>query len=135
MDIKDLDLSYTEMSSFKAYGDRLKYLSLRDKGYISPRQFSNPFYKSPVWLSLRDEVIARDGGYDLGVRGVKIEGPLYVHHMIPITPEDIQEWNEDIILNPDRLITCSHDTHMAIHYGLIGYEDPVERKPNDTNLW
>lgn len=135
MDRSDLKLSYEELSEIEAFGDRLRYLSLRDKGYKSPRQFSNPFYKSPIWLALRDEVIARDGGYDLGIPGMEIEGPIYVHHMIPIEPDDILEWHVDIILNPDKLITCSHDTHMAIHYGKLSDEKPVERKPNDTKLW
>lgn len=135
MERKDLNFSYEELSKIPAFGDRLKYLSLRDKGYKSPRQFSNPFYKSPVWKKLRDEVIARDGGYDLGVPGVEIDGPIYVHHMIPITPEDIYDWNEEILLNPDLLISCSHDTHMAIHYGIISKEPYVERYPGDTKLW
>lgn len=132
--MKELKLSYTEALKHTNFGDRLNYLSLYKKGYVSPRSFSNPFYKSKIWLSLRDEIIARDGGYDLGIPGVTIDGPVYVHHIIPIEESDIENWNEDILLNPDNLITCSHNTHMSIHYKNVD-NDYNDRYPGDTKLW
>lgn len=130
----DLNLSYNDMAAHKEWGDRLNYLSLFDKGYVSPRQFSNPFYKSRMWRNLREEIIARDMGYDLGCPGVPIEGPIIVHHMIPLVEDDILDWNEDLLLNPDLLISTSIETHNIIHYGRR-VKELVERKPGDTNLW
>lgn len=132
----ELTLSYKGALEYDAFGDRLEYLSLWRLGYNSPRQFSNPFYKSPIWRRLREDIIARDMGYDLGVPGVKINGDVYVHHIIPIEEYDILEWNEEILLNPDNLITVSHDTHMALHYrSKSGLYLPIERTPGDTKLW
>lgn len=131
----DLDISYSGALKYPNFGDRLNYLSLAKKNYKSPRQFSNPFYHSPQWRKLRDEIIARDSGYDLGVPGVEIEGDIFVHHIIPIEESDIEEWNEDILLNPEYLITCSHDTHMAIHYKGCEELGFAERHPGDTKLW
>ena len=73
-------------------------------------------------------------GYDLGCTGVPIEGPIIVHHMIPLVEDDILDWNEDLLLNPDLLISTSIETHNIIHYGRR-VEELVERKPGDTNLW
>ena len=131
----DLDISYSGALEHSNFGDRLNYLSLAKKGYKSPRRFSNSFYHNPIWRKLRDEVIARDGGYDLGITGVEIEGDVFVHHIIPIEEMDIEDWNEEILLNPDNLITCSHDTHMAIHYKSNETLGIVERQPGDTKLW
>lgn len=130
------DLSYSELIKYSNFGDRLNYLSLTRRGYNSPRDISNRFYKSKIWLELREFVIARDMGYDLGVPGVEIDGPPLVHHMIPLIEEDILEWREDIILNPDLLITTSRDTHNAIHYSATKPSAQyVERQPGDTKLW
>lgn len=130
------DLSYSELIKYSNFGDRLNYLSLTRRGYDSPRDISNRFYKSKIWLELREFVIARDMGYDLGVPGVEIDGPPLVHHMIPLIEEDILEWREDIILNPDLLITTSRDTHNAIHYRATKPSAQyIERQPGDTKLW
>lgn len=130
------DLSYSKLITFDSFGDRLNYLSLINRGYKSPREISNRFYRSKLWRELRDYVIARDMGYDLGVPGVNIEGRLLVHHMIPLTEDDILEWREDIILNPDLLITTSYDTHAIIHYKKVTPELLyVERHAGDTKLW
>lgn len=131
------DLSYSKLIEFKDFGDRLNFLSLANRGYKSPRDISNKFYKSRMWRDLREEVIARDMGYDLGISGVEIEGPPLVHHMIPLIEDDILLWREEILLNPDLLITTSYNTHNIIHYGQTA--DPslvfVERCPGDTKLW
>jgi hypothetical protein len=94
------------------------------------------FYTSREWRNIRHEVIARDEGLDLGVEGYEIYDKIYIHHMNPMTPEDIEEGNADI-LNLDYLITTSHRTHNAIHYGKkdLLRQPLVERKPGDTKLW
>lgn len=131
------DLSYSKLITFDSFGDRLNYLSLINRGYKSPREISDRFYRgNRLWREVRDYVIARDMGYDLGVPGVNIQGRVLVHHMIPITEEDLLEWNEDILLNPDKLITTSYDTHAIIHYKKVTPESLyVERTAGDTKLW
>jgi gp009 len=98
---------------------------------------SNPFYKSRIWRDLREEIIARDLGYDLGVPGIQIPNKqdIIVHHMIPLEEDDILEWREDIILNPDLLITTSRNTHNIIHYGDRSQSILIDRRPGDTKLW
>ena len=130
------DLSYKKLLTIDSFGDRLNYLSLYNRGYVSPRNISNPFYKSRIWRDLREEIIARDLGYNLGVKGIQIpEEGIIVHHMIPIEEIDILEWREDILLNPDLLITTSKSTHNIIHYGDRSQSIFVERLPGDTKLW
>lgn len=130
------DLSYSKLITFDSFGDRLNYLSLINRGYKSPREISNRFYRSKLWRELRDYVISRDMGYDLGVPGINIDGRALVHHMVPITEEDLLEWNEDILLNPDLLITTSYETHNIIHYKKVYPESNyIERTPGDTKLW
>ena len=131
------DLSYKKLLTIDSFGDRLNYLSLFKRGYRSPRHMSNPFYKSRIWRDLREEIIARDLGYDLGVPGIQIPNKqdIIVHHMIPLEEDDILEWREDIILNPDLLITTSRNTHNIIHYGDRSQSILIERQPGDTKLW
>lgn len=131
------DLSYKKLLTIDSFGDRLNYLSLFKRGYRSPRHMSNPFYKSRIWRDLREEIIARDLGYDLGVPGIQIPNKqdIIVHHMIPLEEDDILEWREDIILNPDLLITTSRNTHNIIHYGDRSQSVLIERQPGDTKLW
>lgn len=131
------DLSYKKLLTIDSFGDRLNYLSLFKRGYRSPRHMSNPFYKSRIWRDLREEIIARDLGYDLGVPGIQIPNKqdIIVHHMIPLEEDDILEWREDIILNPDLLITTSRNTHNIIHYGDRSQSILIDRQPGDTKLW
>lgn len=131
------DLSYKKLLTIDSFGDRLNYLSLFKRGYRSPRHMSNPFYKSRIWRDLREEIIARDLGYDLGVPGIQIPNKqdIIVHHMIPLEEDDILEWREDILLNPDLLITTSRNTHNIIHYGDRSQSILIERQPGDTKLW
>lgn len=131
------DLSYSKLLEFKDFGDRLNFLSLSNRGFQSPRDISNKFYKSRMWRDLREQVIARDMGYDLGIPGVQIDGPPLVHHMIPLIEDDILEWREELILNPDLLITTSRNTHNIIHYGFLNEPAStfLERSPGDTKLW
>lgn len=125
--------SYSEMLQYSDYGDRLKYLSLYGENHISPRSVSNWFYKHKLWLQTRQLIAARDLGLDLGARWEYIDGPFTIHHINPISEQDIEEWNP-CLLDPENLITTSDLTHKLIHYRKP--EDaPAERSPNDTKLW
>ena len=100
------------------------------------RYLNQEFYRSKEWKEVRAFVIVRDNGCDLGMDGYEIVGRIYIHHMNPITVNDIVH-SSDFLLNPDYLICMSHNTHNAVHYG---DEDllvtaPVERRKNDTCPW
>lgn len=125
--------TYSEASRFLSYGDRLNYLILLDGNVDSPKHMSNKFYKSPAWRQCRDKIIRRDFGMDLGINGVEIDGPIIVHHINPITEEDINSWSPKLF-DPENLISVSVATHNIIHYG-YRREPFVERQPNDTKLW
>lgn len=94
------------------------------------------FYKSQEWRAIRDHVIVRDNGCDLGVEGREIYGKILIHHMNPISQKDI-EARSRFLLDPEYLITTTHDTHNAIHYGdeTLLITAPVERSRNDTCPW
>ena len=94
------------------------------------------FYRSVEWRRVRNEVIARDEGCDLGVEGFEIFDRPYIHHMNPMMAEDLKHGNLDI-LNPEYLITVSMRTHNAIHYGdeTLLPQVPIVRRPGDTKLW
>lgn len=131
---QELDLSYSEMLQFEAFGDRFNYLNLWQKGYVTPRFMSNGFYDNPVWKQTRLDIIRRDFGSNLGVMGCDIPGLIIVHHINPLTPDDIEENNVFKLYNPENLITVSLPTHNAIHYK-PRVEGFVERRPGDTKLW
>lgn len=126
--------TYSELIKLKSHSERLEYLKLLDNNVSSPRHMSMSFYKSRMWLSTRDYIIDRDLGFDLGVFGVYIEGPVYVHHIDPITEHDII-YLTDKLLDPENLITTSRDTHNRIHYKTTKKEEWIERTPGDTILW
>lgn len=100
------------------------------------RFINQKFYNSREWKSVRDFVIVRDNGCDLGTDGHEIYGKILIHHMNPISAKDIQT-NSEFLMNPEYLISTSHITHNAIHYGdedlLVG--SPTERTKNDTCPW
>lgn len=127
-------LTYSELTTYPSYADRLRYLKSIDLSHESPRGISNAFYKNRMWLLARKEVIARDYGMDLGIEGMFIDGRIIVHHMNPLTPEDLEDWN-DAMYDPELLISVSEDTHNQIHYNKKVMNDPVVRKPGDTRLW
>ena len=132
---------YSELIKFETFEDRFRYLKLDGKvcneTFGFDRYLNQRFYHSdPEYRRVRDQVIARDLGRELGVEGYDILGRIYLHHMNPITPKDIV-YRTDFLLNPEYLISCSFDVHQAIHYGdknLIPY-DIVERTPNDMCPW
>ena len=133
--------TYQEIQLYKTFEDRFNYLkldsSVGDETFGEYRYLNQKFYSSDEWKEIRRFVITRDLGCDLGLLGYDIVGTAYVHHMNPITKEDIINRTE-ILTNPDYLITVSLSTHNAIHYGDKGYLDyvnPVMRTPNDTCPW
>ena len=127
--------SYSELIRLKSYSERLEYLKLYDNNALSPRHMSESFYKSRLWETIRDQILQRDLGFDLGVFGVYIEGSMYVHHINPIEEYDIIHLT-DRLINPENLITTSGATHNKIHYSQEEQEEPrVDRPPGDTILW
>lgn len=127
--------SYSELIKLKSYSERLEYLKLYDNNALSPRHMSESFYKSRLWETIRDQILQRDLGFDLGVFGVYIEGSMYVHHINPIEEYDIIHLTDKLI-NPENLITTSGGTHNKIHYSQEEQEEPwVERTPGDTIPW
>ena len=100
------------------------------------RVFNQRFYNSPEWKRIRHQVIVRDNGCDLGVPGREIHGRIMIHHINPLTLDDIEKGN-DALLDLDNLICVSHETHNAIHYGSEKLLTPelIERRKNDTCPW
>ena len=133
--------TYTELSRFKTFKERFDYLRLNGKVGVDTfgfdRAFNQRFYLSTEWKRIRDKVITRDNGCDLGVEGHTIYGQrIIIHHLNPISLSDI-ELGTEFLLNPEYLITTIHSTHNAIHYGdesLLTLA-PVERVKNDTCPW
>lgn len=132
--------TYSELSKLNTFEERYRYLRLGGKvgeeTFGSDRYANQIFYKSPEWKSLRDYVIIRDNGCDLGMPGHEIHGRILIHHLNPISINDILERSE-LLLNPEYLICTVMSTHQAIHYGdesLLALA-PVERKRNDTCPW
>lgn len=134
--------TYDELMSFKTYGERVRYLRVKQKvakeTFGANRYLNQAFYKSPEWLSIRNRVIIRDLGCDLGLEGYEInDEPVYIHHMNPITEEDIINRSE-FLLNPKYLICVTKATHDLIHYGsdiLLQSSIIQERRENDTCPW
>lgn len=136
MDIK----CYSELMLLSTFQARYQYLRLNGEvgkeTFGFDRYMNQFFYRSPEWRRVRDFVITRDEGCDLGIPGREIFGRIIIHHMNPIRPEDIRN-RSDLLLDPEYLITTIHDTHLAIHYGdeHLLLQEPVERRPNDTCPW
>ena len=130
--------TYEELSKLKTFEERYEYLkldgSVGEETFGYDRYLNQKFYKyDPDWKKIRDEVIFRDNGCDLGIEGREINGLILVHHMNPITKDDILNRSE-YLLNPNYLITTIKSTHDAIHYGSsdLLMKDPVVRSKNDT---
>lgn len=132
--------NYTDLQKLKSFKDRFNYLKLDGKigedTFGFDRWLNQTFYTSPEWRRVRDQVIVRDNGNDLGIDGMRIYGKVLIHHMNPITYKNIVHRDEDI-LNPEYLICVSQRTHNAIHYGSEDLlpTDPIERTQNDTCPW
>ena len=133
--------TYTELSKLCTFEDRFKYLQLSDSRvgddtFGFDRYLNQQFYKTAEWKRLRDRLILRDNGCDLGADGYQIYGRIIIHHMNQITKEDIMNRTE-YLTNPEFLICTTHNTHNAIHYGdeSLLVTGPVERTKNDTCPW
>lgn len=132
--------TYRELRRRDSFIDRFRYLSLRgqvgEATFGFDRYLNQQFYTSREWRELRQHVIARDNGCDLGIEGFEIHSKILIHHMNPVVKEDIVHGNQDI-LDPEFLITTTHDTHNAIHYGdeRLLPRPYVPRVRGDTRLW
>ena len=131
---------YSQLILLPTFKERFEYLkldgSVGEDTFGFDRYLNQQFYRSDEWKRIRDEVIVRDNGCDLGVDGYYIRGRIYIHHINPISQNDIL-FRSGRLLNPEYLICCSHETHNALHYGDATKleRDPIIRKPNDTCPW
>ena len=131
---------YSELERLKTFEERYEYL--RIGGHVGEAVFSfdrylnQALYTSQRWRLLRNEIIIRDNGCDLGIEGYDIYDKIIIHHMNPITREQIRD-PDDSIFDPEYLICVSNQTHQAIHYGDASLlpRGPVVRRPNDTCPW
>ena len=133
--------TYSELVKFETLKDRFNYLRLDatpfDRTFGGARCLNQRFYTSPEWARIRREVILRDSGCDLALDGYDIFGKVIVHHMNPLTIDDIVKMT-DLVTSPEFLVCVSFDTHNAIHYGdenLLNRGFPTIRRPGDTKLW
>lgn len=132
--------TYSELVRLGTYRERFEYLKLGGQvgqdTFGFERYLNQRFYHSGEWQRIRDYVIARDLGCDLGVDGYAIHGKIYIHHMNPITTADIRRATE-YLSDPGYLICVTHNTHNAIHYGdaSLLITEPEERTPYDTCPW
>lgn len=131
---------YSELATIDSFEERYFYLQLKSaigvETFGFDRWINQAFYRSTQWRRVRDLVITRDLGLDLGVEGHEIPGDVHVHHMNPMTVADVVH-AEASILDPEYLICVSQRTHNAIHFGdeRLLPRGPIERKPGDTKLW
>ena len=132
--------TYSELITLPTFRERYRYLRLGgrvgEETFGFDRWLNQKFYKDPEWLAARDIAIVRDNGCDLGMAGHEIHGRIIVHHMNPITKEDILRRSR-ILLDPEYLICTIKNTHDAIHYGdeSLLIQDPIVRTRNDTCPW
>lgn len=131
--------TYSELIKLPTFADRFKYLKLNglvgEETFGFDRWLNQSLYHSDIWKSVRDQVIIRDNGCDLAVEGLEIRDRIIVHHMNPVTKNEILAHSESI-LDPEFLICTSISTHNAIHYGDDSILEPfIERRPGDTSLW
>lgn len=132
--------TYHELKHLQSFEERFEYLKLGgcigEDIFGFDRFLNQQFYRSQKWKTIRDQVIVRDNGCDLGLDGFNIYGKIIIHHMNPIRVEDILDVT-DYLLNPDYLICTSLETHNAIHYGNIDNlsKMPIQRTKNDMCPW
>ena len=132
--------TYSELIQLPTFEERFDYLRL--DGVVGKdtfgfdRYLNQQFYRSSEWKRIRNQVIVRDNGCDLGIDEYEIHGRILIHHMNPISIEDLQ-YMSDLLMNPEYLICVSHRTHNAIHYGdeSLIVTAPIERSQNDTCPW
>ena len=130
--------THNELIKLKTFDERFEYLKLNgevaDITFGFDRYLNQTLYRSLKWKSTRRDIIVRDLGCDLGMEGYEIYNSIYIHHMNPISKEDILE-NTDYLYNPEYLICSSFPTHNAIHYGNKSPNIITERRAGDTCPW
>ena len=132
--------TYSELITIPTFEERFKYCQtfqhLGDETFGSQRYLNQAFYHSYEWRKIiRPKIILRAGGNDLAMAGYPIPGHIYVHHLNPITVEDLIKSKEWALL-PEYMVSCSFDTHNGLHYGYEAkHREYIERKPNDTAPW
>lgn len=132
---------YSELQKLNTFEERFEYTKLDGQVGLDTfgfdRYMNQQFYRSKEWRDIRDKVIIRDNACDLGMPGHEIRGRVYIHHLNPLTPEDIEE-STDLLFDLDNLICVSQETHNAIHYGddsILDKYKIIERTPKDTCPW
>lgn len=132
--------TYTELMKLATFEERYKYLKLvakvGEETFGFERYLNQQFYHSQEWKSLRSQIIVRDNACDLGIPGREMDKGIIIHHMNPITKDDLIH-QSDFLLNPEYLISVSKKTHSAIHYGddNLLFGEMVERSKDDTCPW
>lgn len=132
--------TYKAMRMLRTFEERFDYLKLQGlvgaETFGSNRYLNQVFYRSPKWKKARREAIIRDNGCDLGMEGHEIMDEIIVHHLNPITEEDLLG-DTPTLYDLNNLVCVSHSTHNALHYGDASLlpKLPVERTPNDTCPW
>lgn len=132
--------TYSELIKLDTFEERFSYLSLKGRvgqetfGY--DRYLNQVFYRSKEWKRFRNEIIIRDNACDLALKGHEIYSNIIIHHINPITLQDIDN-RSHILFDPENVVCVTHNTHNAIHYGDISLlnTDPITRSPGDTCLW
>lgn len=136
-----IQMNYRELSQLKTFKERFEYLKLNaivgEATFGFDRWLNQRFYTSKLWRDVRNKVILRDNGCDLGIEGYEIRDKIIIHHLNPITVEDITLYHEDVLLDLDNLICVSDRTHHAIHYGdeKLLPQTLTERRSGDTCPW
>lgn len=133
--------TYLELNRLQTLEERYEYLRLDGKvgaeTFGAERYLNQIFYTTPEWKKIRRDVIVRDNGCEMGLQGYEIAGRIYVHHIDPITMDDILNRSPKLF-DLNNLVCVSFDFHQAIHYGCAPRKDKyeiVERSPNDTCPW
>lgn len=132
--------TYSELIRIPTFEERFDYLKVGSKigedTFGFDRYLNQIFYRSPEWKELRRFVILRDDGCDLAFRDLPISGRVYIHHLNPISADDVKTRSE-ILLNPEFLVCTSFNTHQALHFGDKNLlpKEPIERSRNDTCPW
>lgn len=132
--------TYSELIKLKTFKERFDYLKVDgvvgEDTFGYSRWLNQRFYKSPEWKSIRDYVISRDLGCDLGLEGYEIQDRIIIHHLNPLTVDDIKNMT-GFAINPEYMICTTHRTHLAIHYGSEDMlpKEVVPRTKNDTCPW
>lgn len=133
--------TFSELIERKTFEERYEYLRVTSQigieTFSSERYLNQRFYSSREWKDIRNHVIMRDNGCDLSIRGLEIYNGITIHHMVPLTPNDLRDGLSIYVTDPEYLITTNRKTHEAIHYGTLRgvVNNYVERRPGDTKLW